>query len=398
MSMYCLPSVSARPPVPVIFTPHHRTSPVPFIRFGVTFGLLPCISILLYYAIPIICRKLVSKRETQKLPTRVVSTIIAELQGDTRSLKACSLVSRSWSKESHRYLFHTVSLNTKQSADLWFSPDALVLASHVRSIRLSMETVAGTEHALSRFPRVKTLCILGWHGFRRSSPIGWSPLDSTVGHLELVQPEGAPHEVLTFVSFFTSLESLLVTHSHQQLRWEVRASRMLNPGVVSIHFRMLRHLPADGVGPTRPRSGNGISVRLRESGSLFLTPYAETLGAGFDPQDVDGPLNVLLGCSNSRATRSCTRCFTGRSLAYPLARLIRPRSRNTSILRIGVLPEAMIGMTDRLLISLPCISPQSTKVTIERFHGVDTIPVDKILPRFRSLGGVVEIGIQGIRI
>lgn len=58
----------------------------------------------------------------------------------------------------------------------------------------------------------------------------------------------------------------------------------------------------------------------------------------------------------------------------------------------------MIGMTDRLLTSLPCISPQVTKVNIERFHGVDTIPVDEILPRFRSLGGVVEIGVQGIRI
>ena len=58
----------------------------------------------------------------------------------------------------------------------------------------------------------------------------------------------------------------------------------------------------------------------------------------------------------------------------------------------------MIGMTDGLLVSLPCISPQSTKVTIERFRDVDTIPVDEILPRFRSLGGVVEIGEQRIRI
>ena len=131
----------------------------------------------------------------------------------------------------------------------------------------------------------------------------------------------------------------------------------------------------------------------------FSRLYAETLGVGFDPQDVDEPLNVLLGRPNSRAARSCTRCFAGRSLAYPLAPLIHRRSGHTlSILRIGILPEAMIGMTDRLLISLPCISPQVTKVTIERFHGVDTIPVDEILPRFRSLGGVVEIGVQGIHI
>lgn len=58
----------------------------------------------------------------------------------------------------------------------------------------------------------------------------------------------------------------------------------------------------------------------------------------------------------------------------------------------------MIGIIDGLLISLPCISPQSTKVTIESFRDVDVIPVDKILPRFRSLGGVVEVGDQRIRI
>jgi len=269
---YGLPSVSGRWPIPVAITPHHRTGPDPSMRtFWDTLRSLLCIFILLHHVIPIIYRKLVPQRETRKLPARVVSTIIAELQGDTQSLKACSLVSRSWTKESHRCLFHTVSLNSRQSADLWFSPDALILAGHVRSIRLSMETVAGTEYALSRFPRVKTVCILGWNGSRCSSPTGWPPLDRTVGRLELVQPEGAPHEVLTFVSFFTSLESLFITHDHRQSRWEFRASRTADPGVLSIHFQMVRHLPADGVGPTRPCSGNRISVRLRESGCLFLT-------------------------------------------------------------------------------------------------------------------------------
>ena len=55
-------------------------------------------------------------------------------------------------------------------------------------------------------------------------------------------------------------------------------------------------------------------------------------------------------------------------------------------------------MMDSLLISLPCISPRSTKVVIERFRDVDTIPVDRILPKFRSLGGSVEVGDQRIRI
>ena len=131
----------------------------------------------------------------------------------------------------------------------------------------------------------------------------------------------------------------------------------------------------------------------------FSGLYAEPSGADFDPQDIDEPLNVLLGCSSARTTRPCARCFTGRSLAHPLARLTRPRSgRTLSILRINTLPKAMIGLTDRLLISLPCISPQSTRVTIERFRDVDTISIGEILPRFRSLGGVVEIGVQRIRI
>lgn len=69
-----------------------------------------------------------------------------------------------------------------------------------------------------------------------------------------------------------------------------------------------------------------------------------------------------------------------------------------SILRINTLLEEMIGMIDDLLTSLPCISPRSTKVSIEQFRDVDKIPIDKILPRFRNLCGVVEIGDQRIRI
>ena len=127
--------------------------------------------------------------------------------------------------------------------------------------------------------------------------------------------------------------------------------------------------------------------------------YAETLGVDFGPQDIDEPLTVLLGCSDARAVRPCAKCFTGRSLEHPLACLIHPCSgRTLSTIRVNALPQAMIGMMDRLLVSLPSISPQSTKVTIERFYDVDTIPVDEIFPRFRRLGGVVEIGLQRIRI
>lgn len=48
-------------------------------------------------------------------------------------------------------------------------------------------------------------------------------------------------------------------------------------------------------------------------------------------------------------------------------------------------------MMDNLLVSLQFVSSRSTKVIIERFGNACTIPVDKILPKFRSLGGVVEI-------
>jgi len=131
-----------------------------------------------------------------------------------------------------------------------------------------------------------------------------------------------------------------------------------------------------------------------------LSPlYAETFGVDFDPQSTEAPLTVFLGCANAQTTRPCSRCFTGRSIACPLSRLIHHRPcRTLSTIRINTLPEEMIGMTDNLLTSLPSISPQSTKVTIELFRDVDTIPLEEILPRFRSLGGVVEIGEQRIRI
>ena len=269
--VYGLPSASALPPIPRVAIPQdHVTGPGPSIRFGITFRSLLCICILLYHITPVIFRNRAPKHKTQKLPERAVSMIISNLQGDHRSLKACSLVSRSWTKESHRHLFHTISLTSRQSADLWLSPDTLSLARHVRSIRLSMETVAGTERELSRFPCVETLRVLDWRGSRHSLPTGWSPLDRTVDHLELVQPEGTPHEILTFVSFFMSLESLYITRSRQQSRCEVRTARTVDPETVSIRFRMLRHPPANGVGLTRPCFGNEISVWLCELVRLLL--------------------------------------------------------------------------------------------------------------------------------
>ena len=264
--VYSFPSASVRPPTHVVVPPYHQTEPGSSFQFGLTFRSLLCASVLLYHVILLVYRKWKTQRKTRRLPERVVSMIIANLQGDPQSLKACSLVSRSWTKESHQHLFHTISLNSRKSADLWFSPDTRGLASHVRSIHLSMEAIAGKETGLSGFPCVKALRILGWCGSQHSLLTGWSPLDRTVNHLELVQPEGTPHEILTLVSHFTSLESLYITRSRQQSRCEVYAARTSEPAIVSIRFQMLRQLSVNSGDLTRPCSGDGISVWLRESG------------------------------------------------------------------------------------------------------------------------------------
>jgi len=269
--IYGLPSASVRPLIRVVTPPHRPTGPGSF-QFSLTLRSLLLISALLYRIILLVYRKWKPRHKMRRLPERVVSMIMANLQGDPQSLKACSLVSRSWTKESHRHLFHTISLDSEQSADLWFSPETHGLVSHVRSIRMSMEVVAGTEHRLSRFPCVKALRVSGWHGSRHSLPMWWSPLDRTVDHLELVQPEGTPHEILTFVSYFTSLESLYITRSHRRSTCEVRTTRAGKPATVCIGFRALRQPLASSGGLTCPCSGNGISVWLRESGLLPLTP------------------------------------------------------------------------------------------------------------------------------
>lgn len=129
----------------------------------------------------------------------------------------------------------------------------------------------------------------------------------------------------------------------------------------------------------------------------FIRLHAEVWGLDLDTQEFDEPFTALLGRSNVRITKACRRCFTGRPFAYPLPRLIHlPNKHTPSIIRIDNLPEEMINVTDNLLVSLPSVSPRATKVVIERFGGVDTILVDKILPKFRRLGGVVEIGEQRI--
>lgn len=259
-----LPSASARPQVHVVTPQSHQIGPGS-VQFGLTFRSLLCVSVLFYHAISLLFRKLWSKRKAGKLPEGVVSMIVANLQADPQSLKACSLVSRSWTKESQRHLFRSISIDSRQSADLWFSPDTHRLATHVRSVHLSMEAIAGTEAGLNRFSSVKTLRISGWSGPQHSLPTGWFPLDRTVENLELVQPEGTTHEILTLISHFTSLESLYITRGHQRSGCEVHASRTGEPATAPIRFRISRQLPADGGDLTRRCSDNGTPVWLRES-------------------------------------------------------------------------------------------------------------------------------------
>ena len=188
--VYDLPSASARPSIPTVIPPYRVARPGSSTQFGLTFRSLLCIPILLYHVISVVYRKRAPGRKTRKLPGRAVSVIISHPQGDSQSLKACSLVPRSWTKESRRHLFHTISLNSKKSADLWFSQDALSLASHVHSIHLSMETIAGTERELSRFLCVKMLRVSDWCGSQHALPTVWFPLDRTVEHLSRIGPTG----------------------------------------------------------------------------------------------------------------------------------------------------------------------------------------------------------------
>lgn len=270
-TLYYVPSASARPQIHTV-TPRSRQIGSGSVQFGLTFRSLLCVSALLYRVISLLFRKFWPKRKARRLPESVVSMIVANLQADPQSLKACSLVSRTWTKESQRHLFHTISIDSRQSADLWFSPDTHHLVTHVRSVHLSMEAIAGTEAGLSRFPSVKTLRISGWCGPQHLLPKGWFPLDRTVENLELIQPEGTSHEILTFLSHFTSLESLYITRGHQRPGCEVRAARTGEPAIPPIRFQISRRPPADDENLTRPCSDNGTSAWLRESDRLLPTP------------------------------------------------------------------------------------------------------------------------------
>lgn len=265
------PSASARPRVSVAMSPRHSSRPGPF-QFRLTVLSLLCVSVLLCQVMLLMHRKWRLKRKTRRLPATVVSMVIANLRDDPQSLKACSLVSRSWVNESQRYLFHTISLDSEHSADVWFSKDTLGLVGHVRSIRMSMEAIAGAERGLGRFQRVKTLRVSDWCGPQLSLPVWWSPLKKTVLHLELIQPEGTPQEILAFVSFFASLESLHITTGGRQLSGcEVHAIRAGDPEVVSICLPTLRQPPVSGAGLIPSCSASGISVWLCESGSVLHT-------------------------------------------------------------------------------------------------------------------------------
>lgn len=259
-----------RIPVAMPLFRHTRSG---YSRFALTVLLLLCVSVLLYHVTLLMYRKWRLEHKMRRLPERAVSMIITNFQDDPQSLKACSLVSRSWTIESQRYLFRKISLDSKRSSDFWFSSDSLGLANHVRSICMSMGAIVGTERGLSGFPRVETLRVAGWRRSQHSPPGWWSPLGQTVRHLELIRPKGTLQEILAFVSLFTTLESLHITPSNQPFRCEVRATRAGDPEAISIHLRMPRQPPVSGPGLTRSCTDDGVSLRLRESGSILLTAY-----------------------------------------------------------------------------------------------------------------------------
>jgi hypothetical protein len=149
----------------------------------------------------------------ERLPIELTYRIIDELHGDERSLRACSLVHRSWTDHSRRHLFHTIYVDNGDQHDQLLavinaSPS---IAGHVQRVSQAGNFQSPTEQATKLFKLVARFPHLHW---LMVDDLDWSRvLPTTSEQINCVASLSQLHSLaLRYCSFLTPVSFITFLH------------------------------------------------------------------------------------------------------------------------------------------------------------------------------------------
>jgi hypothetical protein len=133
------------------------------------------------------------------LPVELINHVIDELHGDERSLRACSLVHRSWTDQSRRHLFHTIYVDDGAQHDqlLAVLNESPSIARHVQRVSQAGNFRSPTEQAAKLFDLFTRLPHLHW---LMVDDLDWSRVHPTT------------REQINFAAFSSQLHSLALRY------------------------------------------------------------------------------------------------------------------------------------------------------------------------------------------
>ena len=154
------------------------------------------------------------------LPPEIFDLIVEHMREERETLKACSVVSKSWIPRARRHLFARVEFHHINSPlGLWveaFPDPSDSPAHHTRHLSISSvpDVIAATvAHAWIRaFCNIVSLTVRtnAWHD-RQTSLVPLHTLSSTLKSLHLVYDSIPPSEVFGLICSFPALEDLALT-------------------------------------------------------------------------------------------------------------------------------------------------------------------------------------------
>ena len=162
-----------------------------------------------------------------KLPQELIDEIIGQLPpGDRRSLQNCSLVAKSWTHSSQKYLFENVYIG-RWSLQPWLdniSPTNATLLGHVRRLTYDYsetEVVLAHRHLCDYFPSFRQLRTFTFFGAYISSlPLltqSFSAFKHSLSTISMFGCTVTTSGFATIINYFPNLTSLrLLSLSHRR--------------------------------------------------------------------------------------------------------------------------------------------------------------------------------------